>query len=793
MSPGRTPSQHNSTLAISPFITNRYSRSVAPPPQQQQQQQQQLTQRQTHSRTQNNEKDGDLLPNSSVNHSRIDNFQAIVSSPLGLKTRDPPAPPSLATPYHQFKGNNDSTRVKNGSMFGYAVPSTVRKVSIQENDYRNTTTRSNNNNNIDDVMDHSESKDGDRLTTTLTTTTTAATAADIDVSDLSSVERLRLWRHDALMQHMYDTAEFVGNKIYTITKDPNDAFWLAQVYYYKGSYKRTIDLLSLDNLDTTSIMCRYLITLCLFNLQKYDDALDIIGETNPFASSNSADMAADEDYDENHEFQSDGGIKIESSLCFLRGKIYSAQNNFTRAKECYKEAVLIDVKNFEAFQQLTNKNLLTPKEEWELLDCLDFSSLDDNKQVIKQLYTIACSNYINKDRIETSKRILCEEYTLESNVDVIKCEVELCFSNCKYNECLDYCERYLAKDELNPKILPTYIACLQELGATNKLFLVSHKLAERIPKDAITWYSVATYYMSLKKIGEARKFYSKSLIMDPSFAAAWLGFVHTFAAEGEQDQALAAYSTAARFFPGNHLPNMFLGMQYMSLNNYALAEEYFTLAYDICSQDPLLLNEMGVLYFKKDEYEKSKKFLNKAMEQVTGLNPTARTTISIQLNLAHTYRKLGDYERAIKCFKYVLEDSEKDGDIYLTLGFLYLKIKQLEKAISYLHKALALKPKNTAAQELLLHALELNVVLAIDDDHPLVVSSKIQNEIDRTEMSPHGVPTMEQAANIKKRPSIPFLDSGRTISKRSRRNDVLKNKSRTNSNHFEEDEAMDLE
>jgi len=181
--------------------------------------------------------------------------------------------------------------------------------------------------------------------------------------------------------------------------------------------------------------------------------------------------------------------------------------------------------------------------------------------------------------------------------------------------------------------------------------------------------------MSLKKIGEARKFYSKSLILDPSFAAAWLGFVHTFAAEGEQDQALAAYSTAARFFPGNHLPNMFLGMQYMSLNNFALAEEYFTLAYDICSLDPLLLNEMGVLYFKKDEYEKSKKFLNRAMEQVSGLNPTARTTISIQLNLAHTYRKLGDYERAIKCFKYVLEDSEKDGDIYLTLGFLYLKIK----------------------------------------------------------------------------------------------------------------------
>lgn len=791
MSPGRTPSQHNSTLAISPFITNRYSRTVAPSQQQQQPQQQTQIQQTKHRRPQTADKDNDNQQNSSATYSRIDNFQAIVSSPLGLKTRDAPVPqPSLATPYHQTKRNNDDESMKinkNGSMFGLAIPSTVRKVSIHETDYRNNSNVTKTN--IDDVMDNRIDTTNDKLTTTLTTTTTAATTTDIDVSELTSVERMRLWRHDSLMQHMYDTAEYIGNKIYTITKDPNDAFWLAQVYYYKGSYKRAIDLLSMDDLDTTSIMCQYLITLCLFNLTKYDDALDIIGETNPFATTTTTATTTtdvDDDMSMIQDLQNDGGIKIESSLCFLRGKIYSAQNNFTRAKECFKEAVLVDVKNFEAFQQLTNKNLLTPKEEWDLLDCLDFSELGDNETMIKQLYTICCSNYINKERLTEARKILSEEYSLGQNVDVIKSKIELCFTSCKYNECLDLCEKYLSHDELNTKILPTYISCLQELGASNKLFLVSHNLAERIPKEPITWYAVATYYMTLKKIIEARKFYSKCLIMDPFFAPAWLGFVHTFAAEGEQDQALAAYSTAARFFPGNHLPNMFLGMQYMSLNNYALAEEYFTLAYDICSQDPLLLNEMGVLYFKKDEFEKSKKYLNRAMEQVSDLNPTAKTAISIQLNLAHTYRKLGDYERAIKCFKYVLDDSEKDGDIYLTLGFLFLKVKQLEKAISFLHKALALKPKNTAAQELLLHALELNVVLAIDDDHPLVVSSKIQDEIDRTEMwnsddflkKPQLEPT-----NVKKRPSIPFLDS-KNLSKRSRKNQPTTE---------EEDEAMDLE
>lgn len=49
-------------------------------------------------------------------------------------------------------------------------------------------------------------------------------------------------------------------------------------------------------------------------------------------------------------------------MCYLRGQIYTNQNNFDRAKDCYKEAVQVDAKCFEAFDQLIRSNLLTPKE-----------------------------------------------------------------------------------------------------------------------------------------------------------------------------------------------------------------------------------------------------------------------------------------------------------------------------------------------------------------------------------------------------------------------------------------------
>jgi anaphase-promoting complex subunit 6 len=58
------------------------------------------------------------------------------------------------------------------------------------------------------------------------------------------IDRLRLWRHDALMQHLYETAAFWGDKILSWTNDPNDAFWLAQTYFMTHQYSRAERLLT---------------------------------------------------------------------------------------------------------------------------------------------------------------------------------------------------------------------------------------------------------------------------------------------------------------------------------------------------------------------------------------------------------------------------------------------------------------------------------------------------------------------------------------------------------------------
>ena len=47
---------------------------------------------------------------------------------------------------------------------------------------------------------------------------------------------------------------------------------------------------------------------------------------------------------------------------------------------------------------------------------------------------------------------------------------------------------------------------------------------------------------------------------------------------------------------------MFVGMEQIMLSNAALADEALHAAHLTCSDDPLLINELGVMAFTHDEY-----------------------------------------------------------------------------------------------------------------------------------------------------------------------------------------------
>ncbi|KAG9697428.1 anaphase control protein cut9, partial [Aureobasidium melanogenum] len=577
---------------------------------------------------------------------------------------------------------------------------------------------------------------------------------------------LRDWRQDALNKHQYESAIFVGDKLLALTNNDKDAFWLAQVHFSTANYTRALGFLSRPDLIARNPSCKYLAAHCYVKQSRYDEALHILGDKNPVHLITSSDRSRRKlqhldprnplgkmaklpqlrsdraDRSEERDKEDMSNIRFEAAMCYLRGLCYAKQNAFDRAKDCYKDAVRIDVLCFEAFDQLMKNSLMSPAEEWEFLDSLDFdsvsasdtptSSMQEAGEFTKMLYMTRLSKYSRPDDFNAAVETLSTHYNLSSNSSILLSKAELLFTNCRFRDALALTTQILETDPYNFSALPVHLAALFELKETNALFLLSHDLADTHPEEACTWLAVGTYYLSINRIPEARGYFSKASLMDPHFGPAWIGFAHTFAAEGEHDQAISAYSTAARLFQGTHLPQLFLGMQNLCLGNLSLAREYLETAYTMCENDPLVLNEMGVAYYQDQQFDSAIRTFELAIsiaEEVSASSAPA-ASLDIKTNLAHAYRRNQQYSKALETFSEVLRLGGKDAGIFSAKGLVLLELEEWFEATVVLHEALALSPQDPIATELLSRALEglegeSRVADAEDEEMDRILESKL--------------------------------------------------------------------
>ena len=81
---------------------------------------------------------------------------------------------------------------------------------------------------------------------------------------------------------------------------------------------------------------------------------------------------------------------------------------------------------------------------------------------------------------------------------------------------------------------------------------------------------------------------------------------------------MAAYRTAARLFPGLHLPLVGMGMEYARMNNAALAEQLLLAAHRTCPRDALACHELGCLAFRARQLPAAERWLLLALKRVPG-------------------------------------------------------------------------------------------------------------------------------------------------------------------------------
>ncbi|TFK40039.1 hypothetical protein BDQ12DRAFT_481499 [Crucibulum laeve] len=577
------------------------------------------------------------------------------------------------------------------------------------------------------------------------------------------VDRMRLWRHDAMMQHLYDTAAFWGDKILTWTSDANDAFWLAQIYFLTHQYSRAERLLTrpfpsksakppffptnastngafigkgkareeemqpvvmpriptgavgliqaaeqsqdtLSRLVDMSLACRYLAAQCQLRQGQWIEATEMLGESNPFQQTEKSGPTI---------ANKDGGIKVESSMCHLRGLLMLKLNRGDQAKQNFMEALALDVRCYDAFEQLISGEMMTPEEEWEFVQSLAYAAqTPEDAQFLQLMYTSRLRKYKHQAEHALTRQKLVEEYGLGDNPDVLHAFADALYVNFRWADCFAITSRILGLVAIHNPTMPLHIACMFHLSHLHsKLFMLAHEMVDREPENPLSWYAVGVWYLSGGKWTQARQYFSKTSLMDPRFGPAWVAFGHTFALEGEHDHAVTAYSTCARMFTGSHLPLMFVGMEHISLSNFALADEALNAAHSMCDGDPLLMNERGVMAFNHGNYEFALQLFREAIELAETTQTSKKSWTNTYLNFATCCRKLRRLDEAKDNYLKVIELEPRHAIAHGFLGMTYHLMGNTEKAIVKYHETLSIDPINPHILELLNTALEQTAVL----------------------------------------------------------------------------------
>ena len=136
-------------------------------------------------------------------------------------------------------------------------------------------------------------------------------------------------------------------------------------------------------------------------------------------------------------------------------------NRGDQAKQCFMEALALDVKCYDAFDQLVTGEMMTPDEgclifsacedpltpfslcpEWEFVQGLAYASqTPQDAHFVQLIYTARLRKYKHTTEHALTRQRLVEEYNLGDNPDVLFSFADALYSNFRWADCFTITSR----------------------------------------------------------------------------------------------------------------------------------------------------------------------------------------------------------------------------------------------------------------------------------------------------------------------------------------------------------------
>jgi superkiller protein 3 len=233
-----------------------------------------------------------------------------------------------------------------------------------------------------------------------------------------------------------------------------------------------------------------------------------------------------------------------------------------------------------------------------------------------------------------------------------------------YNQGLEYSEK-----EKYDKALECFKKVL-ELNAVD------------INKTSAVFYNIALICCKIGKYDEAIKLYQKVIKINKNIPDVFYNMGLVYEQTGKFTKALEYYKKTVEVDKNYDRAFYNMGYIYANKSNYDKAIECFKKVVAIDKTNLHAFNNIGVFYNRKGKYDEAIKYYQKALE--------IKNEPGVLYNMGNTYSDAGNYDEAIKYYEKALKLKKNYHEAICNMGFVYLKMGDLEKAKRFCLKSIEL-------------------------------------------------------------------------------------------------------
>lgn len=248
---------------------------------------------------------------------------------------------------------------------------------------------------------------------------------------------------------------------------------------------------------------------------------------------------------------------------------------------------------------------------------------------------------------------------------------------------------------------------------------VAKNIFEEVDKDTTDWqvkFYLAEINLSEKNDSVAAKYYREAAGLAEWNIEIWSRFGALLFDNGKYDELKKEMEKAVKIFPDNFHINLLTGLAYSQTNDHTGAKKYLSKAVSINPSDVTALSALGFSLNQLKEEDEALKYLEKALDlepndtQILGIIGliyenrkkydvsdkmyekalTIDSTDALILNnYAYSLSERGiELEKALKMAKIAVEKESKNSSYLDTIGWIYFKLGDTEKAAKYIEDAI---------------------------------------------------------------------------------------------------------